>query len=262
MFNAMTKEKLNVVKENHARPESYQPKVLILCGTSDIKNEFEKYRDQFADIDEIYSGNSRFANMLMGKLGGHLAAFATVCGPQMAYDVTDYFAVSGISLVILAGSCLALNRNIRPGDTLMAVEACRYERYAGYHPSSQFPVFPARWDSSQRPVGNGIPGRSWHWGRVCTVSNTVTDIEQISNICLLNQCWAVDRETAGVFAVAGLHHIDCTAILTVADNPVYAGGSGQAGHPGWYNWYGSSEKSMEAALQITYSYCECGKEED
>lgn len=262
MFNAMTKEKLNAVRETHARPDHFRPSVLILCGTSDIKNEYEKYRGRFTDIDEIYSGNSRFANMLMGNLGGHLAAFATVCGPQMAYDVTDYFAVSGISLVILAGSCLALNRNIEPGDTLMAVEACRYERYAGQNPRSLLPVFPARLDGSQGLVSSHAISRSCHWGRVCTVSHAATAVEQIGNICRLNQCWAVDRETAGVFAAAGLHCINCTAILTVADNPVYTGSSGEAGHVGWYNWYGSSEQSMEAALQITYSYCESGKGDD
>ncbi len=255
MFNAMMKEKRNVVTENHARPDTFQPKVLILSGTSDIKNEFEKYRGRFTDIDEIYSGNTRFANMLMGNLGDHLVAFATVCGPQMAYDVTDYFAVSGISLVILAGSCMALNRNIQPGDTLITVDACRYERYAGKNPPSSLPVFPARWDSSQWPAGNRARDRSCHWGRVCTISNSVSDMGQISNLCLINQCWAVDRETAGVFAAAGLHRINRTAILTVADNPVYADGS-PAGHLGWYNWNSSSEKSMEAALQITHTYCE------
>ncbi|MCP5070183.1 MAG: hypothetical protein GY946_26750 [bacterium] len=65
-------------------PDERVPEILILRGTRNLKHYYGIHAERFNSVMHVGSPNGLIDDLIIGDLGGHQIAYASVHGPAMA----------------------------------------------------------------------------------------------------------------------------------------------------------------------------------
>lgn len=191
--------------------EDEVPHTLILRGTRNLNEKFEKHKKYFKNVRELVFPNGIFENIFIGDLNGDPVAFATVYGAPMASEVVHLFGVLGTSLVIHTGCCGGLHVSLRTGDIFIANEAYIGEGASQYYNRNKQII--------QSYVDQTLNFDGIKTGRIFTTSALLAEGKEDIQAWADLGCMTVDMETSAVFATAEFFNMERTSILFVFDNP-------------------------------------------
>jgi L-amino acid N-acyltransferase YncA/uridine phosphorylase len=194
------------------------PQALMLRGTRNLRHQYDQHRTHFDDVIEVGLPNGLIEDVFIGRLSGHLVAYASVYGAPMASEIVHLFGVLGTSLVIQTGCCGGLADEIVAGDLVLTTEAFCGDGAAHYYKRSGMTVRPTLNPGSFVPVA-ATGAAAVHLARMFTTSALFAEGEEEVEQWSAAGWGAVDMETATTLAVAEHFRMDSLAIHFVFDNP-------------------------------------------
>jgi nucleoside phosphorylase len=195
--------------------EARIPQALILRGARDLKGSYETFRTYFTNVEALRPNDGVLQDVFLGERAGIRCAYASVYGRTMAAEAVHRFGSLGISLVVHTGCCVAKSPRIKTGDLLVVTEAYQGNDASGYAP--EVGSVEASYEGAELSALQRIGTAGVHWGRVYSTATDYCGSEYHPPASFVPGCWAVDRETAAIFATAKQFGIHRTAILYVAD---------------------------------------------
>lgn len=193
-------------------PPERIPELLVIRGTRYPERCYQSVIGQLTDPVEIgrFDGIGQWA--CVGGRHNRAIGFAAVTGATMASEIVHIFGMLGAKGLIYTSTCRPLHHDIRSGDWLVVMEACCGDGVSGYYQNVP-EIVSHRWDGFDVAGFKRRCRKLIHWGRVYSTAAPLRCDNRHTTWFSRRNCWAVDTQTAAVFATAKHFGLNRMAVL-------------------------------------------------